>query len=84
MALVKGATFRLVGIVDVEQVIEELASSTLDDITEFVIEVIGQTDSKKNADHVARAILDMVWLEVEVEEDEADTDLLAHNLDGEE
>ncbi len=78
MALVKQGTFRLVGVVDVQAVIEELASSEPEDIEAFTIAVVGSFGDRELAEQIAASLRAIQWVEVEAEPDDG----LQANLEG--
>jgi hypothetical protein len=80
MALVKRGTFRLVGTIDAQAVIEELAASEPDDIEVFCVAVIGLHGDRDLAEQIAATLRAMEW--VEVEESIEEIDPLQTNIDG--
>ena len=79
MAVVTARTFRLVGTVDCEQIVGELADSAEQDIIAFVTAIVvakGDPEFAKTLAREMRDLADMEWGEVgagaEAEEEEED------------
>tara|TARA_R110000823_G_scaffold162719_4_gene294430 strand:- start:439 stop:714 length:276 start_codon:yes stop_codon:yes gene_type:complete len=73
MALVKTATLRLVGVVDVLEMIDELASSTPGDIVDFCTTIVARHFEMQGTENiekiVAQKILDMDLITYELKEE---------------
>jgi len=70
MSVVRQTTFRLVGVVDVRAVIDELANSDPDDIAAFILAVLQDYEDKDFNRFLCEEIKELEFEEEEEEEDE--------------